>query len=74
MRLIARTTGFYQGARVRAGESFEFSGGAIPGWASTESQPVVAKQISGDTKPRAARAAARRKAQGPVVYDDDLIV
>ena len=65
MKLTARLMGFYKGSRIRPGETFEFSGEKLPKWAfpagTKDPNPVKQPEL-GDTKPAAARQAAKVKA------------
>lgn len=68
MKLVATRMGFYNGARIRVGESFEFSGEKLPKWAKPEAEARAviaaeeAKSLVVDTKPLAAQQAARKRA------------
>lgn len=72
MKLTAIKEGFYGGARIRVGQSFEFKGEKLPKWAKPHADAAKAiaeakaKEIAagGDTKPKEAQAAAKVKAEG----------
>lgn len=72
IKLIATQTGFYQGARVRPGQEFDFHDKdaqgkdlPLPKWAYRKGTPepqVKARRIdTGDTKPKKAIDAATKK-------------
>lgn len=66
VKYVAMKAGFVDGRMVAAGDSFMWAGKA-PKWAKPASEkPVVPaeKIIGGDTKPPAAQAAVKRKAEG----------
>lgn len=66
VKYVAMKIGFVDGRMVAKGESFVWSGKA-PKWAKPASEnPVVPpeKVLGGDTKPPAAQAAVKRKAEG----------
>lgn len=70
IQLIAKSTGFYRGNRVREGQTFAFEGDEkkIPKWAerldALVKTPKPVKPTNGDTKPEAAIKAAKDKASG----------
>lgn len=63
--LVALTTAFYNGRRLRPGDRFICEGTQRPRWASLPGQemknPAMVVQKLGDTKPAAARKAAAAK-------------
>jgi hypothetical protein len=66
--LIALRLGFFNGRRVRPGESFEFSGKALPKWAAPKDKvktlPTGKPVLMGDTKPKDAQDAVKAKTAG----------
>ena len=65
VELVVLRTGFYGGALRHPDTKFMFTGSVIPKWAALATDTPVdpaAKVIDGDTKPKAAQAAARKKA------------
>lgn len=65
--LMVVRPGFYGGALRKPGETIHFVGPKLPSWAAipgTEGAKVKGAPVLGDTKPKAAREAAERKAKG----------
>lgn len=69
MELVATKVGFYQGQRIRVGQSFTFEGTKAPKWAMPadaaqrviEEDRRVEAMSAGDTKPIEAQRAVRKK-------------
>ena len=76
MKLTALAIGFYQGNRIKVGQSFEFEGDTLPKWAAPAGDVVTrvtGKPVRGDTKPpAAAKAAAKKAANAAGTADADL--
>ncbi len=67
MKLVAFTTGFYKGERIRAGREFEYLGPAdrLPKWAGKPGEkPPSTKARDADLRPKAAQMASKAKASG----------
>jgi len=65
--LLAINDGFWDGALREKGKEFMFTGKRIPRWAEVVGTPeavLKAEPVAGDTRPKAAREAAERKAKG----------
>lgn len=75
-KLTALAIGFYQGSRIKVGQTFEFEGDKPPKWAAPAGQVtlrVTGKPVRGDIKPpAAAKAAAKKAANAAGTADADL--
>lgn len=69
MKLVAIKRAFYDNRLLDRGDSFEFHGEKVPKWAREPAAAVAELKVepmpmNGDTKPKAAAAAVKRKAAG----------
>lgn len=70
--VVAVRTGFYENAIRMPGKAFQFTGNKLPKWAVlAKDAPAIEppKPLNGDTKPKNAQAAVRKKAQGATGSD-----
>ena len=62
LRLVATARGFHNGAIVERGDTFTWTGRRSPSWAIPAGRPlppIPHADFDGDTKPKAAKEAAR---------------
>lgn len=67
VEMVAMKLAFYNGAMVHPGQTFMFTGKVLPKWAKPASEkPIVPKAppLNGDTKPKDAQAAVKKKVLG----------
>lgn len=70
--VVAVRAGFYGNAMRMPGKAFAFTGNVLPKWAAlAASAPPIEppKPLNGDTKPKDAQAAVRKKAAGATGAD-----